>query len=92
MILLTNTQMREMAKNICEQQDGLLVMCFNGNEVEVKYFLDYTESFEDDYMNGTGSSIIDDIEFCVNDVISHDEEIFFDEQRLKTMVCEYLTA
>lgn len=88
MIILTNNQMRDMARNICENQDGDLVMSFDGNEIEVKYYLDYIESFEDE----TGAFNIDNIEFNIDDVISFDEEIYFDEQRLIDMVENYLTA
>lgn len=88
MIILTNNQMRDMARNICEQQDGNLVMAFDGNEVEVKYNLDYIESFESE----TGACNIENIEFTIDDVISFDEEIYFDEHRLMKMVEDYLTA
>lgn len=80
--------MRDMAHNICEQQDGNLVMAFDGNEIEVKYYLDYIESVE----NETGAYNIENVEFAIDDVISFDEEIYFDEQRLMDMVEDYLTA
>lgn len=92
MIILSQKQMREMAKNICEQQDGNLIMCFNGNEVEIDYYLDYDESIEDDYENGTGASIVENVQFSINGIICYDDEVFFDEQRLCNMVNEYLTA
>ena len=92
MILVTEKQMRKMAKDICEQRDGMLITDFLGNEIEVKYFLDYVETFEDDYFNGTGASNIDKVEFYIDDVTCYDEEVFFDEHRLKEMVVEYLTA
>lgn len=88
MIILTNNQMRDMARNICEQQDGNLVMAFDGNEIEVKYYLDYIESFESE----TGASNIDNVDFSIDEVTSFDEEIYFDEQRLGNMVIDYLTA
>ena len=88
MIILTNNQMRDMARNICDNQDSDLIMAFDGNEVEVKYYLDYIESVE----NETGAYNIENIEFAIDDVISFDEEIYFDEQRLMDMVEDYLTA
>ena len=88
MIILTNKQMLDMARNICEQQDGNLVMAFDGNEIEVKYYLDYIESFESE----TGASNIDNVDFSIDEVTSFDEEIYFDEQRLGNMVIDYLTA
>lgn len=88
MIILTNNQMLDMARNICEQQDGNLVMVFDGNEIEVKYYLDYIESFESE----TGAFNIDNIDFSIDDITSFDEEIYFDEHRLMKMVEDYLTA
>lgn len=91
-IVLDDDDCREIAQLICDCEDGNMHVYYSDYDICVYFYKELREHIEEDYFNGTGSYVTDDITLIIEKVEldDHSVKVEFCEERIERYVKEIL--